>query len=717
MEKRAKCAKRQDCYYKLTPGNSGESSIHVPQEIFKFINPEKELVVDVPVEISFMIYKEDYIKALCYITNKLPLYTTTSDKSTEVKYSSEIFKGYYEAINNFFKGNEEAEYHVKLLLKKDNRIYLNDLDDTGFNIRRFIIESSSVLSFEKADQLAIRLYTGEDIYAKTLKEQKEHAIKSICCKDADINKFVLKCIKELSSYDRLESIIPYIKIGKKLIKIEKEKEFSLRGIFIETSLDAVKEINKNDSQKIERWYTDPICLGDSIVYLSTQWTQNDVKNLSLNEFIKMIEICYPMYKYKLEGSINQLIKLSFTPLQEIYFGSPGTGKSYGIKHILELSNIIEAPQYRRRNCDRLFRTTFHPDTDYASFVGCFKPISKSYKAQLTEFGTVKNEASRIKDIIQKNQDDKEKIICDFFDTYAETLLNEEGQGVNWHYIVNDLFPYGEYGISAAWLHSVCKRAVSLRKNEHSQVQYQFIPQVFTEAYIKAWEELRKGEEVFLIIEEINRGNCAQIFGDLFQLLDRKSDGFSEYKVKADKDLSRYLINRLSNNHPAIEGGNLSLPPNLNIIATMNTSDQSLFPMDSAFKRRWSWKYVPINETCRDSQFKINIGNKTYAWATFISKVNGRILKLTESEDKQLGNFFIKKDIDAEEFKSKVMFYLWSEVCKEYYNAGSFFKYKNKIDGLEKETEFTFSQLFNNNDTEILQGFMSYLEVDIEATIE
>ena len=229
--------------------------------------------------------------------------------------------------------------------------------------------------------------------------------------------------------------------------------------------------------------------------------------------------------------------------------------------------------------------------------------------------------------------------------------------------------------------------------------------------------MRKGEEVFLIIEEINRGNCAQIFGDLFQLLDRKSDGFSEYKVKADKDLSRYLINRLGNNHPAIEGGNLSLPPNLNIIATMNTSDQSLFPMDSAFKRRWSWKYVPINETCRDSRFKINIGNKTYAWATFISKVNGRILKLTESEDKQLGNFFIKKDIDAEEFKSKVMFYLWSEVCKEYYNAGSFFKYKNKIDGLEKETEFTFSQLFNNNDTEILQGFMSYLEVDIEATIE
>lgn len=718
MEKIAKCAKRQDCYYKLTPGNSGESSIHVPQEIFKFINPEKELVVDVPEDISFMIYKEDYIKALCYITNKFPLYTTTSDKSTEVKYSSEIFNTYHKTITDFFGENEDEEYHVKLLLKKDNRIYLNDLDDNGFNLRRFIIESSSVLSFEKKeDKLVIRLYTGADIYAKTLREQKEQMIKNICCKDTDINKFVLKCIKELSSYDKLESIIPYIKLGKKLIKIEKENSFSLRGIFIETSLEAVKELNKNDSQGIERWYTDSICFGDRIVYLSTQWTQSDSKNLSLQDFIKMIEICYPMYKYKLEGSTHQLIKFSFTPIQEIHFGSPGTGKSYGIKRILDLSNIIEDPHYRRKNCNRLFRTTFHPDTDYSSFVGCFKPVSKSYSATLTEFSTLKDEAGRIKDIIKKNLDDKEKIICDFFDIYAETLLNEERKGGNWHNLVEDLFPYNEYGSSAAWLHSICKNAVSARKREHSQVQYQFVPQVFTEAYIKAWEELRNGEEVFLIIEEINRGNCAQIFGDLFQLLDRKSDGFSEYKVKADKDLSRYLFNRLGDNHPAIEGGNLCLPPNLNIIATMNTSDQSLFPMDSAFKRRWSWKYVPINETCRDSQFKITIGNKTYAWATFISKVNGRILKLTESEDKQLGNFFIKKDIDADEFKSKVMFYLWSEVCKEYYNAGSFFKSKNKLDGIEKETEFTFSQLFNDNDIEILQGFMSYLEVDVEAAIE
>ena len=716
MEKRVKCAKRQDCYYKQTPGNSGESSIHVPQEIFKFINLEKELVVDVPVEISFMIYKEDYIKALCYITNKLPLYTTTSDKSTEVKYSSEIFKAYYEAINNFFKGNEEAEYHVKLLLKKDNRIYLNDLDDAGFNLRRFIIESSSVLSFEKmVDKLVIRLYTGADIYAKTLREQKEQTIKNICCKDTDINKFVLKCIKELSSYDKLESIIPYIKPGKKLIKIENTNDFSLTGIFIETSLEDVKEINKNDKQQIERWYTDPIFLGERIVYLSTQWTKSDKKNLSLDEFIKMIEICYPMYKYKLDGNIKQLIKFSFSPLQEIHFGSPGTGKSYGIKHILELSNIIEAPKSKRRNCDRLFRTTFHPDTDYASFVGSYKPINKRRDIKSATLDELKKEyINHYKNRINANTGNAINVNAGFIRKYAENIA-EEANNSTLNKVIEEILCTNT-GIT--YYSEIVNIILEERKEYSSNIAYEFVPQVFTEAYIKAWEELRNGEEVFLIIEEINRGNCAQIFGDLFQLLDRNSDGFSEYKVKADNDLGRYLINKLDNNHPGIEGGNLCLPPNLNIIATMNTSDQSLFPMDSAFKRRWSWEYIPINETCKASKFKIAIGKNTYPWASFICKVNDRILQLTQSEDKQLGNFFIKKDIDEKEFKSKVMFYLWSEVCKEYYNAGSFFKYINKVDGEKKDIEFTFSQLFNNNDTEILQGFMSYLDVkNIDAANE
>ena len=311
---------------------------------------------------------------------------------------------------------------------------------------------------------------------------------------------------------------------------------------------------------------------------------------------------------KCDATITEVDAVLSGGIQKLFYGSPGTGKSHKIKETLN-------------NIDDYFiiRTTFHPDSDYSSFVGSYKPIA-----------------------------------------------------------------------------------------EGNKITYSFEPQCFMEAYIKAWEN--PFNQVYLIIEEINRGNCAQIFGDIFQLLDRK-DGYSEYKIKADQTIIKFLNEQLTGAaSEGISNGMLCLPNNLNIIATMNTSDQSLFPMDSAFKRRWAWEYIPINEKCKDSQFKITIGNLTYPWSQFISAVNKRILKLTQSEDKQLGNFFIKNDIDAKEFKGKVMFYLWSEVCKEYYNAGSFFKYKNKLNGEDKETEFTFSQLFDDNDTSILQGFMSYLDV-------
>lgn len=298
-----------------------------------------------------------------------------------------------------------------------------------------------------------------------------------------------------------------------------------------------------------------------------------------------------------------------TALQKIFFGTPGSGKSHTVADEAE------------KLADYTFRTTFHPDSDYATFVGSYKPVKDGDK-----------------------------------------------------------------------------------------LTYKFTPQTFTNAYVKAWN--CTDNKVYLVIEEINRGNCAQIFGDLFQLLDRKKDGTSEYPVKADTDLRTYLETDgiLGIGHPGIKNGELRLPSNLYILATMNTSDQSLFPMDSAFKRRWAWEYVPINVECPDSQFKISIGDKTYKWSSFLTLVNERIHKLSDSEDKQMGNFFIKSDIDVKEFKSKVMFYLWSEVCKEYEHAGSFFKYKD-LDG--KEIEFTFNSLFPTNEStnNILKGFMEYLEVE------
>lgn len=295
--------------------------------------------------------------------------------------------------------------------------------------------------------------------------------------------------------------------------------------------------------------------------------------------------------------------------QKIYFGTPGSGKSWKIKKEYE------------QDPTKVIRTTFHPDTDYASFVGCYKPI--------------------------KDEDDEKKIV------------------------------------------------------------YQFVPQAFTDAYMAAWSDLE--HPYYLIIEEINRGNCAQIFGDLFQLLDRNKDGYSEYPIKADHDLRDYLVEHLPEDSEGIRDGKLCLPPNLSIIASMNTSDQSLFPMDSAFKRRWAWEYVPIDyNNVESAKFEITIGGEAHPWHKFLKAINEKIKAVTSSEDKQMGNFFIKQSVDEKEFCDKVMFYLWSEVGKDNYQTNdAIFRYYNKEDKLK---EFSFNELYNlTKRTEILNGFIRYIE--------
>lgn len=297
-------------------------------------------------------------------------------------------------------------------------------------------------------------------------------------------------------------------------------------------------------------------------------------------------------------------------LQQIYYGAPGTGKSKAIKDLTFGESVI--------------RTTFHPDSDYASFIGTYKPITEEVVLR---------------------------------DCYGKKVIDDETKEVV----------------------------------KEERIAYKFIPQVFFEAYVEAWKKLGSGKKQYLIIEEINRGNCAQIFGDLFQLLDRNEYGFSDYPIVADKDMQKYLekefagweitnkdeINQLYGEANMVslimKGERLVLPSNLYIWATMNTSDQSLFPIDSAFKRRWDWKYVPIREG-RDKEtnaplnWYINTGDKQYKWWSFISKVNELIGSLTNSEDKKLGYFFCKAkdgEIDADLFVSKVIFYLWNDVFKDY----------------------------------------------------
>jgi 5-methylcytosine-specific restriction endonuclease McrBC GTP-binding regulatory subunit McrB len=228
-----------------------------------------------------------------------------------------------------------------------------------------------------------------------------------------------------------------------------------------------------------------------------------------------------------------------------------------------------------------------------------------------------------------------------------------------------------------------------------------------QAYTKAWTT---DKPVILVIEEINRGNCAQIFGDIFQLLDRGDDGVSEYEIKPDKALENYLKEYFATFDDLDEqiksGKIMKLPANLFIWATMNTSDQSLFPIDSAFKRRWEWKYIKIAwpyKKNEDGSFKTDEnGEKVHFnytiegghdWWAFLQQINAIIDKMTNSADKQLGYFFAKaKDgiISYDTFVSKVCFYLWNDIFKTYALDGQesdLFKFTKKIkDKDENEKE-------------------------------
>lgn len=312
------------------------------------------------------------------------------------------------------------------------------------------------------------------------------------------------------------------------------------------------------------------------------------------------------------------------PLQQIFYGAPGTGKSFKIKRDTKNQSKI--------------RTTFHPDSDYSTFVGCYKPTM--------------------------NEDVK---------------YDKEGN----------------------------------EKSCTKQIEYAFVAQAFLKAYVKAWKFYCSAEDgtakaQYLIIEEINRGNCAQIFGDLFQLLDRNEDGYSTYPIVADTDIQKYLskefekvnipdsLNVIYNDYDGniaedIKNGTvLTLPNNFYIWATMNTSDQSLFPIDSAFKRRWDWKYMPIDT--QKENWKIEVNGQKYSWTTFLEKVNKQIFDVTKSEDKKLGFYFCRANnhvVDAEKFVGKVIFYLYNDVFKDY-------GYDRKIFQGEDGKTIQFHEYFQSN---------------------
>lgn len=359
-----------------------------------------------------------------------------------------------------------------------------------------------------------------------------------------------------------------------------------------------------------------------------------------------------------------------SPLQQIYYGAPGTGKSFEIDTRIKANDLSAV------------RTTFHPDSDYSTFVGTYKPVADEVKAKVVPV------------------------------------------------VVNN--------------------GISLNQNEgtytEKRITYKFVMQAFMKAYLAAWKKMSDNpsspKAQILVVEEINRGNCAQIFGDLFQLLDRTCNGFSSYPIEADTDLRQaiceafkesedyhlsssinvegcvkdYVSNyRATLSEDIQEGRILLLPPNLYIWATMNTSDQSLFPIDSAFKRRWEWKYIKITNGYKkqeNGEYEVDAEGKRIPlnwkiatngqdWWGFIQQINRIISNMTSSADKQLGYFFCQANADdeisTETFVSKVIFYLWNDVFKDYgFEDANLFKYKTLEGDKEVEKDLTFPDFYDED---------------------
>ena len=385
------------------------------------------------------------------------------------------------------------------------------------------------------------------------------------------------------------------------------------------------DIGNLKSSNTKRYFEEAITIfGNAYSYFTTQWN-SDTRGLSLINFNKYLaqisnnnlEIIKDNINFKLvsKGKDNNSSTLKKTE-QKIYYGAPGTGKSYKVDN--QIKNL--SPNFYER-------LTFHPEFDHSSFIGGYKPVSA-------------------KDI-----------------------------------------------------------------NGNDIIKYQFVSQAFTNIYYRAWSD--SNNQYYLVIEEINRGNCAEIFGDIFQLLDRNSN----YTVSPSDELKTHLIEIFGDeNHDGIVKG-LRLPSNLSILATMNTSDQSLFPMDSAFKRRWDWEYIPI---CYDDipenesfGYEVKIDeNASFKWIDFIKNVNAAIKTNPNlGMDKCIGNYFIKSEtneITLKEFINKAVFYLWNDVFKDEDSSDSIFE-----KGISYEDFFPI----DTNGKEKVEKILNDLKIDIINTVK
>ena len=362
----------------------------------------------------------------------------------------------------------------------------------------------------------------------------------------------------------------------------------------------------------------------------------------------------------------------------ILFGAPGTGKSFTIN-----SDRVEL--VGEGNEEDYERVTFHPDYSYANFVGTYKPVMVDDSAEIISLASEKEVLAILTDETKSAQE-KYDLLYDRF----------KGDGLTRLSLLLGLYTDESFktrkadGSDAANDNSVernhgraIRPYVNLSKptNGKKDISYEYVPGPFMRMYVKALKNSRTDniKPFLLIIEEINRANVAAVFGDIFQLLDRGDDFVSEYPIQATEDIKKYLAKELGGNPD--DYNKIKIPDNMFIWATMNSADQGVFPMDTAFKRRWDFTYLGIDDNDQDLQGKYvylaDDKSQKVEWNKLRKAINNFLAKEKINEDKQLGPYFISRSIvvpkDSEEidrgrfintFKNKVIMYLFEDAAKQ-----------------------------------------------------
>ena len=364
------------------------------------------------------------------------------------------------------------------------------------------------------------------------------------------------------------------------------------------------------------------------------------------------------------------------PRNRIIFGAPGTGKSFTLNGAAK--KLLVDGGYEER-------VTFHPDYSYANFVGTYKPVMVGGSSDILD-ATSKDVLSVLLDKTKTAQEKYDLLYERFKDDgltrlpillglYTDEVFKTRKQdGTD---AVGDNSVERNHGKA---LRPYVALASDVKVKE--EIAYEYVPGPFMRVLAKALKSAMTDNPKphLLIIEEINRANVAAVFGDVFQLLDRASNNASEYEIATTNEMRTYLAKELGVDKSAVE--TIKIPDNMFLWTTMNSADQGVFPMDTAFKRRWDFTYLGIDDSEKDLIGKtvvLGAGNTKHKveWNKLRKAINNFLAKEKINEDKQLGPYFIARNIVVPEegteidnekfihtFKSKVIMYLFEDAAKQ-----------------------------------------------------